>query len=75
MYYVVHVTTANGQTAQELFRFDTIEAAKSNHYYFLSSTYANPAVTYALAMIVNAIGDVLAKEVYDKPPVQEEEVE
>ena len=73
MYYVLHVTTANGQTAQELFRFDTIEAAKSNHYYFLSNTYANPAVTYALAMILNAVGDVFDREVYDKPPEEGEE--
>lgn len=75
MYYVLQATTANGVTAQTVFRFDTIEAAKSNHFYFLSSTYANPAVTYALAMILNAVGDVLAKEIYDKPPATEEEVE
>lgn len=68
MYFVLHVTRANGQTVQELFRFDTIEQARSNHHYFLSSCYANSAVTYALAMIINAVGDVLAREVYDKPP-------
>lgn len=75
MYFVLHVTRANGQTAQELFRFDTIEQARANHHYFLSSCYANESVTYALAMILNAVGDVLDREVYDKPPAMEEEVE
>lgn len=73
MYYVLQVTTANGTTAQTVFRFNTIEEAKVNHYYFLSSTYANPAITYALAMILNAVGDVLAKEIYDKPTAGEGE--
>ena len=71
MYYVFQATTANGVTAQTVFRFDTIEAARSNHHYFLSSCYADDAVTYALAMILNAVGDVLDREVYDKPPVEE----
>lgn len=72
MYFVFQATTANGVTAQTIFRFDTIEAAKSNYYYFWSSTYANPAITYALGMIFNAVGDVIAREIYDKPPKQEE---
>ena len=72
MFYVLQVTTASGTTAQTVFRFSTVEEAKSNYYYFLSSTFTNPAVTYALAMILNSVGDVLTKEVYDKPP---EEVE
>lgn len=71
MYYVLHATKANGQTAKELFDFPTIEAARANHHYFLSSCYANDAVTYALAMILNAVGDVLDREVYDKPPAAE----
>ena len=72
MYFVLHVTRANGQTAKELFDFPTIEAARANHHYFLSSCYANESVTYALAMILNVVGDILAKEVYDKPPEKEE---
>lgn len=72
MYFVLHVTRVNGQTAQELFRFDTIEQARANHHYFLSSCYANESLTYALAMILSAVGDVLAREVYDRPPEQEE---
>ena len=73
MFFVVHATWANGQIAQELFRFDTIEAAKSNHFYFLSSTYSNPTVTYAIALILDATGNVLAKEIYDKPTAGEGE--
>lgn len=73
MYFVLQVTTASGTTTQTVFRFNTIEEAKANHYYFLSSTYANSAVTYALAMILNAVGDVLAKEIYDKPSAEEDE--
>lgn len=73
MYYVLQATTTNGVTAQTVFKFNTIEEAKANHFYFLSSTYSNPAVTYALAMILNPVGDVLAKEIYDKPPVEEDE--
>lgn len=75
MYFVFQATTANGVTAQTIFRFDTIEAAKSNYYYFWSSTYANPAITYALGMIFNAVGDVIAREIYDKPPTEEVEKE
>lgn len=72
MYFVLHATTANGQTTQEFFRFDTLEQARSNHHYYLSSCYANANVTYALAMIINATGNVLAQELYDKPPVEQE---
>lgn len=72
MYFSLQVTTANGQTTQALYRFDTIEAARSNYHYYLSSCYANENVTYALAMILNAVGDILNREVYDKPPEQEE---
>ena len=72
MYFSLQVTTSGGQTTQALFRFDTIEQARSNYHYYLSSCYANDSCTYALAMIVNAVGDVLEREVYDKPPEVEE---
>ena len=75
MYFGLQVTTANGQTTQAVYRFDTIEAARSNYHYFLSSCYSNNAVTYALAMIVNATGTVIEREMYDIPTAQEESEE
>jgi len=72
VYFSLQATTSGGQTTQAIYRFDTIEQARSNYHYYLSSCYANDNVTYALAMIINAVGGVVESEIYDKPPEVEE---
>jgi len=74
MYFVVNVTTANGQTAKECFDFPTIELARANHHYFLTSSYSNSGLDYFMSVIMDVDGNVIDRETWFAPvPVTEEE--
>lgn len=70
MYYAVHVTLLDGVYAKECFDFPTIEAARANHHYFLSSSYSNSALDYFLALILDIDGNVIDREVWFRPEVE-----
>lgn len=64
---VINLAQAAGQpVAREAFGFDTLEAAKSNHFYFLSSAYANSNLVYFMSCVLNSSGGTVSKEVYIK---------
>ena len=71
-YYVLEITTVNGETAKSVWEFDNITDAKSRYYGILSSAYANPNLTYALVQIINDIGYV---ERMERIPIATDEVE
>lgn len=69
MYFTLQVTRNNdGAFAVSSFSFESIDAAKANHHYFLSSSYSNNALSYFMGTLQNATGDVLACESWFKPP-------
>ena len=55
-YFLVEVTTVNGQTAKAIWEHETLAAAKSQYHSGLASAYANPDLSYALYMIINEKG-------------------
>lgn len=80
MFYNLQVTkTADGAPAVAAYSFDTIEAAKANHHYFMSSCYGNTELTYFLGEIVDERGACVACESWKKsepqPEPEPEEVE
>ena len=56
MYFVLEITTVNGQTAKAVWEHETLDAAKAQFHSGLASAYANPNLTYALYMIINDLG-------------------
>ena len=74
MFINIQVTTTNqGQTALAAYRFDTVQAAKSNHFYFLSSCYSNTSLDYFLGEIVDANGACVACESWKASAPEPEE--
>lgn len=68
MYYVFQATkTADANPAIAAFAFDTVEAAKSNHFSFLASCYANSSLTYFLGEVLDERGACVACETWHKP--------
>lgn len=67
MFYNIQVTKTNGVNAQTVFAFDTIDTAKANHHYFLSSSYSNTNLEYFMGEIVDADGNLVTREVWYKP--------
>lgn len=63
MYFVVQITRSGSETAKALFDFPTIDAAKANYFYFLSSSYSNASLDYFMAAIIDDHGNVLTTEI------------
>lgn len=55
-WFVIEITTVNGETAKAVWEHSTEEEAKSHYYQILAGVYANSNLTYALCMIINDIG-------------------
>lgn len=73
MYFVVEITTVNGQTAKSLWDQATLDAAKAQYHQILASAYSNPNLTYALCMIINEKGFCEVMErIGGEEPVEEE---
>ena len=73
MFFNLQITkTAYGTPAVTAFTFDTIESAKANHHYFMSSCYGNTELTYFLGEIVDERGACVACESWRKPEPQPE---
>lgn len=66
MYFTIQITRENGTTAKTLFSFDDEKRAKANHFYFLSSSYANNNIDYILAEVIDEEGIVLCREIYKR---------
>ena len=56
MYFVLEITTVNGQTAKAVWEHETLDAAKSQFHSIMAAAYANTNLTYALCMIINDKG-------------------
>lgn len=67
MFFVIQITKKNGVTSNTIFNFDTIEEAKENYYYFLTSSYSDSGIDFILAMIVSSDGFCLSTERYERP--------
>lgn len=55
-YFVIEIETTADGTAKQITEKATIDEAKALYHQILASVYANPAITYALVMIVNDLG-------------------
>lgn len=66
MFFTIQITRKNGQVAKQLFDFNDEKSAKSNHYYFLASSYADADIDYILAEVINDEGVVICNELYLK---------
>lgn len=55
-YFVIEIETTAEGTAKQITEKATIDEAKALYHQILASVYANPAITYALVMIVNDLG-------------------
>ena len=62
MYFVLEITTVNGQTAKAVWEHDdpddtkAFDAAKAQYHQIMASAYANENCTYALSQIINDKG-------------------
>lgn len=71
MYFNLQVTKNGENEAVTAYKFASMEAARANHYYFLSSCYGNHSLDYFLGAIYDVNGNVVAREAWFKPPVQQ----
>lgn len=83
MYYVLHITKANGQLAHEFYSFDTVEAAQEKYHSLLAYVYnaaVMPSLEYFCTEILDQSGLPVERKAYTKPvpipePEPEEEIE
>ena len=75
MYFNLQVTKNGENEAVTAYKFDTVEAARANHHYFLSSSYGNHSLDYFLGAIYDVNGNVIERESWFKPPVSQPETE
>ena len=75
MYFVLEITTVNGQTAKAVWEHETHDAAKSHFYQIMAAAYANTNLTYALCMIINDRGfsEIMDRIGAEEPEPEEEE--
>lgn len=66
MYFVVNVTHSASGYAKECFDFSTIDAAKANHHYFLTSCYSNANLDYFMSVILDIDGNVISREAFHR---------
>ncbi len=73
MYINTQITKdSNGIVAVQAFQFSTEKEAKSNHHYFMSSSYATAGLVYICGMIHDSYGNnVLLPEVWIAPQTEE----
>lgn len=71
MYFTIQITKKNGVTLKQLFDFETLDEAKSNYFYFLSSSYADTDVTYILGEVIDEHGVILCMEVKKETEAEE----
>lgn len=69
-YYVIEITTVNGQTAKAIWDQATLEGAKAQFHQIMASAWTNENCTSALAMIINDLGFC---EVMERKPAYVEE--
>ena len=75
MFYNLQITKSGDTPAVAAFSFNSVEEAKANHFYFLSSCYGNENLTYFLAEIVDEYGACVACESWRKPDEPAPEIE
>lgn len=66
MYYVLRITRIGENIAKEVYDFADLNAARSNLFFFLSSSYANPELDYFMGEVIDVYGNILHHEMWSK---------
>lgn len=68
MFFNLQVTKNGESTAVTAYAFDSVESARANHHFFLSSGYGNNSLDYFLGAVYDVNGNAIEHEAWFKPP-------